>query len=123
MVSQENWELMLPSVLFALQISKHSSSKMSPYRVFYQRDSVLPFQFMDRLKNSGLDHASDCLNLPESDDPVCNLVQKLEQIRRNVFIQTSQNIKKAQKHQAKCYNTRHSGTPFKIGEKVLKKNM
>ena len=78
MVSQEDWELMLPSVLFALQISKHSSSGMSLYRVSYQRDPVLPFQFMDRLNNGGLDSASVCLNLPESDDPVCDLVEKLE---------------------------------------------
>ena len=123
MVSQEDWELMLPSVLFALQISKHSSTSMSPYRVLYQRDPVLPFQFMDQLKNGGLDSASDCLNLHESDDPVCDLVEKLEQIPRNIFIQASQNINKAQKHQAKCYNARHSGTPFKVGEKVLKRNM
>ena len=96
---------------------------MSPYRVLYQRDPILPFQFMDWLKNSGLDSVSDCLNLPKSNDPVCDLVEKLEQIDRNVFIQTSQNTKKAQKHQAKCYNATHSGTPFKVGEKVLKRNM
>ena len=92
---------------------------MSPYRVLYQRDPVLPFQFMDWLNNSGV----DCLNLPESNDPVTDLVERLEQIHRNVFIQASQNIKKAQKHQAKCYNVRHTGTPYKVGEKVLKKNM
>ena len=123
MVSQEDWELMLPSVLFALQISKHSSSSMSPYRVLYQRDPILPFQFIDQLENGGLDSASDCLNLPESDDPVCDLEEKLEQICKNIFRQTSENIKKAQKHQAKCYNAKRSGTPFKIGEKVLKRNM
>ena len=59
----------------------------------------------------------------ESNDPVCDLVEKLEEIHKNIFTQTSQNIKKAQKHQAKCYNARHSGTPFKIGEKGLKRNM
>ena len=96
---------------------------MSPYRVLYQRDPVLPFQFMDRLKNCGLDSASDCLNLPESDEPVHDSVEKLEQIHKNVFSQTSENIKKAQKHQAQCYNARHLGTPFKVGEKVLKRNM
>ena len=96
---------------------------MSPYRVLYQRDPVLPFQFMDWLKNSGLDSASDCLDLPESDDPVCDLVEKLEQICKSIFSQTSENIKKAQKHQAICYNARCSGTPFKVGEKVLERNM
>ena len=121
MVSQEDWEPMLPSVLFALRISKHSSAGMSPYRVLYQRDPVLPFQFMDQLNNSGVDSVSDCLNLPKTKDPVTDLVERLEQICKNVFIQASQNIKKAQKHQAKCYNARHAGTPFKVGEKKFLK--
>ena len=93
-------------------------------RVLYQRDPVLPFQFVDQLRTGGLDSVSDCLNLPKSDDPVCDLVEKLEQIHKKVFSQTSQNIKKAQKHQAKYYNARHcGGTPFKVGERVLKRNM
>ena len=97
---------------------------MSPYRVLYQRNPVLPFQFIDQLNNGGVDSVSDCLNLPENDDPVTDLLERLEQICKNVFIQASQNIKKAQKHQAKCYNVRHAGTPCKVGEKkVLKKNM
>ena len=87
MVSQEDWEPMLPSFLFALRVSKHSSTGMAPYRVLYQRDPILPFQYMDRVNNGGLDSAN------------------------------------AQKHQAKNYNARHKGTHFKVGEKVLKKNM
>ena len=93
---------------------------MSPYQVLYQRDPVLLFQHMDQLENGVLDSTSDCLNTPESDDPVSYLVQKLEEIRKNVCTQTSQNIKKSQKQQAKCYNARHSDTPFKVGEKILK---
>ena len=71
---------------------------MSPYRVLYQRNPVLPIQFMDWLRNGGLNSASDCLNLPESDDPLCYLVEKLEEIHKTIFTQVSQNIKKAQKH-------------------------
>ena len=54
---------------------------------------------------------------------MCYLVEKLKKIRNNCFVQASDNILKAQKHQAKNYNARHKGTPFKVGEKVLKKNM
>ena len=122
MVSQEDWEPMLPSVLFALRVSKHSFTGMAPYRVLYQRDPILPFQYMDRVNNGGLDSANDCLN-NDSDDPVCYLVEKLKKIRNNCFVQASDNILKAQKHQAKNYNARHKGTPFKVGEKVLKRNM
>ena len=117
---------MLPSVLFALRVSRHSSTGLSLYGVLYQSDPILPFQYMDRFNNGGLDSANDCLNIPnngDSDDPVCDLVDKPEKIRKNTFVQASDNIKKAQKHQAKNYNARHKGTPFKVGEKVLKKNM
>ena len=86
MMLQEDWEPMLPSMLFALHISKHSSSGMSPYRVLYQRHPVLPFQFVDRLRNGGLDSVSNCLNLPKSDDPVCDLVEKLEQIHKRYSV-------------------------------------
>ena len=87
MVSQEDWEPMLPSVFFALRVSKHSSTGMAPYRVLYQRDPILPFQYMDRVNNGGLDSANDCLNndYNDSDDPVCYLVEKLEKIRNNCF--------------------------------------
>ena len=80
---------------------------------------------MDRINNGGLYSANDCLNndCKDSYDPVCYLVKKLEKIRNNCFVQASDNILKAQKHQAKNCNARHKGTPFKVGEKVLKKNM
>ena len=80
---------------------------------------------MDRVNSGGLDSANDCLNNDDyhSDDPVCDLVDKLKKIRKNSFVQASDNIKKAQKHQAKNYNARHKGIPFKVGEMVLKKNM
>ena len=81
MVSQEDWEPMLSSVLFVLRVSRHSLTGLSPYRVLYQRDPILPFQYMDRVNNGGLDNVNDCLNIPnngDSDDPVCDLVDKLE---------------------------------------------
>ena len=58
---------------------------------------------MDRVNNGGLDSANDCLNndYNDSDDPVCDLVEKLKKIRNNCFVQASDNILKAQKHQAK----------------------
>ena len=76
---------------------------MALYRVLYQRDPILPFQYMDRVNNGGLDSANDCLNndYNDSDDPVCDLVEKLEKIRNNCFVQASDNILKARKHQAK----------------------
>ena len=44
-------------------------------------------------------------------------------MQHKTVVQVSQNIKKAQKQQAKSYNARHGGIPFKVGDKVLKRNM
>ena len=125
---QEDWEPLLLSVLFVLQIARHSSTGLSPYRVLYQRDPVLPFQFMDRVNNGGLNSATECFNLPSSDDSVDNnyisdIINHLEGMQHKIFIQASQNIKKAQKQQAKSCNARPGGIPFKVGDKVLKRNM
>ena len=130
MMHQEDWEPMLPSVLFVIRISKHCSTGLSPYRMLYQRDPVLPFQFMDRMSNGGLNSANECLNMSNDNDLddskdnniICDIVDQLEHMQNNVFSQASQGIKKAQKHQAKCYNARHGGY-FKVGDKVLKRNM
>ena len=96
--------------------------------ILYQRDPVLPFQFMDMVNHRGLNSASECFNIPSSDDSedndyICDMVNRLEEMRNNIFIQASQNIKKAQKQQVKSYNARHGGIPFKVGDKVLKRNM
>ena len=56
---------------------------------------------MNRVNNGGLDSANDCLNIQNNgggDDPVCDLVDKLEKIQKNTFVQASNNIKKTQKH-------------------------
>ena len=86
---------------------------------------------MDRMSHDGLNSATECFNISssndsddsEDNDPICDIVDQLEQMQNNVFAQASQNIKKAQKHQAKYYNARLAGTPFKVGDKVLKRNM
>ena len=96
-VSQEDWGPMLSSVLFALRVSRHSLTGLFPYRVLYQRDPILPFQYIDRVNNGDLDSANDCLNIPnngDNDDPLCDLVDKLEKIQKNTFVQASNNIKK-----------------------------
>ena len=83
---------------------------------------------MDRVNHRGLNSASECFNLPSSDGSednnyISDMVNHLEEMQHNIFIQASQNIKNAQKQQAKSNNARHGGIPFKIGDKVLKRHM
>ena len=78
---------------------------------------------MDRVNNGGLNSATECFNLPSSNDSeendyISDIVHHLEGMRHKIFVQASQNIK-----QAKHYNARQGGIPFKVGDKVLKRNM
>ena len=83
---------------------------------------------MDRVNHGGLNSATECFNLPSSNDSedndyISDIVDHLERMQHKIFVQASQNIKQAQKQQAKSYNARHGGIPFKVGDKVLKRNM
>ena len=51
-------------------------------------------------------------------------VHKLEEQHKEIFEKAEKKIKKAQKHQAKCYNRRHNiGKAFEIGSLMLKHNL
>ena len=118
----------MDSVLFSICISKHSSTGVSPYRMVYNKDAILPFEYADRSNNLTHDHElnKSCDDIQSSEfsddlDPISKLLQKLEKQRKNSFQGVAKNILWAQKHQAKWYNIRNgAGEPFEIGTKVLK---
>ena len=130
--SQEDWYDILDSVLFAIHISKHSSTGVSPYRMVYNKDPILPFEYADRSDNlthdhDGLHKACDNIWSSESSDdvdPISKLLERLEKQRKNTFQGAAKTILWAQKHQAKWYNIRNgAGEPYKVGTKVLKRCM
>ena len=54
MLGESDWCPMLPSVLFALRTSVHSSTGFTPFCLLYNFDPVLPFEYDDKLKNGML---------------------------------------------------------------------
>ena len=130
--SQEDWYNISDSVLFAIHISKHSSTGVSPYRMVYNKDPILPFEYADRSDNlthehNGLHKSCDNIQSSESSDdvdPISKLLERLEKQRENTFQGEAKNILSAQKHQAKWYNIRNgAGEPFEVGTKVFKRCM
>ena len=124
MEENTDWLGMLPSVLFACRTTKNMSTGITPFRMVFNTDPVLPFEFKDKVDNdlcSDSDISSD-LDVGDTDDLFAR-VQSLESQRSQMFGKAKTNINKAQKHYAKNYNRRHQGEPFPIGCKVLKKNM
>ena len=51
MFAESDWCTMLPSVLFAIQTSVHSSTRFTPFHMLYNFDHVLPFEYADKLNN------------------------------------------------------------------------
>ena len=130
---------MLDSVLFAIRTTHHSSTGLSPYRVVFNKDPLLPFELADkkRAHSNGYDSNRDELdacssssgnkrvNDENTDSYVCETksstgiqelmerVQKLENQRKEVFENAHLNIKKTQAQQTRSYNNRNcSGEPF-----------
>ena len=126
--------IMFLTVLFTCCIATHSSTGVSPYCMVYNKDPILPFEYKDKLdlySDEYLDY-----EIPLTAPNVCtdakgtNINQEfsqtlkaMEEQKQEIFSHAKTKIKKAQKHQAKCYNARNAGVPFEIGTKVLKKNL
>ena len=119
MLGESDWCPMLPSVLFALRTSVHSSTGFTPFCLLYNFDPVLPFEYDDKLKNGLLsDDESESEHDDKSDqcecsgttdcDPLLSQIQYMEDQCKDIFEKTSHSIKKAQKHQAKGYNNRQT---------------
>ena len=99
------------------------------------KDLILPFQYAEKINNAIHDTDNDDIDYlgdNESDtqpDSTCAdmllvTVHKLEEQCKEIFEKAEKKIKKAQKHQAKCYNRRHNiGKAFEIGSLVLKHNL
>ena len=64
MINQEDWVDLLPSVLFAIRTSRHSSTGFSLFRMLYQKDPIMPFEHADRQKHDN-EYDSDATQIYE----------------------------------------------------------
>ena len=124
MIEQFDWALMLPSVLFAIRTSKHSSTGYSSYHMLYNKDPIMPFQHADWLKHAVIsddelsdEYDSDATEVYEAEastkilnstDPLLSTIQNLENQCKQILDKTHKSIKKVQIHQAKGYNNRQA---------------
>lgn len=114
------WPYVIEGVLFAHRVSKHSSTKFSPFFLMYNRHPVLPIDIKYSL--NGTDETS------ENDQPfnmeVFNaILSSTLSLREEAHQEASKNIAKAQEKQQKHYNRRHTvPTSLKIKDKVWLKN-
>ena len=108
------WHKKLHSILFAYRTRKHASTKISPYMIMYGRECVMPWELEGDL--GPLEDEED------QDLPVEEVIGRMYNIREQVLDVAAANIKKAQKIQARSYNTKHCRNAFEVGDKVWRKN-
>ena len=147
MQTQEDWPVLLNSILFSMHCNTHSSTGYSPICMLFHKDPILPFELANRKGNTTSGHWSgnDSENDSKFNDPgeepddnkndstkgvsmnefdeVFQMVERIEKEQKEIFATAGKQIIKAQKHQAKGYNRRHGiDTSFEVSMKVLKKN-
>ena len=106
-----NWDLLIPGVLFAYHTSVHASTKCTPFEVMYGRKAKLPVDTPSPTSSE--------------DDTAANqdLLDTLNSIRSNIHTKTATNISNAKTHQKECYDRRHnSNTALDVGTQVYIKN-
>ena len=109
MERQEDWAVMIDSVLLGMRSGTHSSTGYSPMRMLYNKDPELPFEIADKVKHtihsdSEGDWDQTVLNSDRATDNLINISTR--KLKRNMmpFLKVQKNIVKAQIHQAKGYN-------------------
>ena len=89
-----HWPFIIEGVPFAHRVSKHNSTKYSPFMLLYNREPVLPIDIKYKLSSAENMDSDD----PFDKDMFDGVLVSSNVIREGVHRQASDNIKKAQKN-------------------------
>ena len=92
-----NWLEILNSVLFAIRLCKHSSTKTSAFKILYGQEPKLPIEMDYEIKKGN--PVAPSVQAMEEEWEEINVEDKIEamlSIRQKVLVEVAGNIKKAQ---------------------------
>ena len=112
MLEENDWYKVLDSVLFACHVATHCSTGVSPYRMVYNKDPILPFEYKDKL-NYHSDTYLEGKNDTNSNPEFSHTLKEMEKQKDEIFSQAKGKIKK-------CRTTRQSVTMLEMLEFHLK---
>ena len=111
--NKDDWDLYLPSTLFAYRTKRHSTTRHEPFYLVYGREATLPVDFAVTTAQAQLadtDPQQDLLNR------ICHLTGQFE----NVKIEAQDNVAKSQQRQKDRHDKQLSEVQrYKIGDLVL----
>ena len=103
----KTWDLYLPYVLFAYRTSPHDSTQMTPFKLMYGREAILP---------------TPELLLPPKERNETFLGTYVEEVTdkmSSIWKLAQQHISKAQAHQKASHDKKAKEPKFHIGDRVL----
>jgi hypothetical protein len=100
---RHDWDLYLPSIVYAYNTSIHSTTQLMPYEVAFGRRPKSPF-----------DPTSPTINLP----PLHSFYPYLKRTRRLLTTQARNNILRHQSQWQQRYNTNRSNPSYRVGASV-----
>ena len=106
--NQKDWDVWIPSVLFAYLTAVHDSTGYSPYKLLFGREPKQPIDFQFPLPSSKPSATSP-------DHYFSALKRTLDSIRE----QSNQNLRTAQLSQKEFHDRRVTAEQFSIGDMVL----
>ncbi|KAK3931459.1 Gypsy retrotransposon integrase-like protein 1, partial [Frankliniella fusca] len=135
----DQWPSVLDGVLFSSRVEKQRSTGYSPYFLLFGQEPILPVD-VDTQENSDnedelevdvpdvtLDAYLQTIDNWETLDTVGleSMTEKFLNLKKNTLLKARENIKDAQNTQRKEYDRRNnaSGPRFKVGQRVLRKNL
>ena len=121
--NQDDWVSALPTIAWVHRSSIHSSTNYEPLRLLIGRKPKLPAECeelpddIELIPDLDEDQVEEILNEVEQTN-----LQVLLKMKDDIFNDTADNIKKAQKRQKKNYDIRHSGnkTKLEVGDMAVK---
>jgi hypothetical protein len=116
-----HWPFIIEGVLFAHRVSKHSSTKYSPFKLLYNREPVLPIDIKHKLSSTESLDPDEPFDKDIFDAVLASSIVIIEEVHR----QAEENIKRAQNKQQRDYNNRNlssSSNDIRIGSEVLLRN-
>lgn len=106
---QDDWDELLPSILFSYRTSRHDSTKRTPFLLMYGREARLPID-LTRVNDTS----------PGEDIDFTTKVETIFELQKKAHDEARSNIEK----QKKQYDAKHNSRTFvRVGDKVLVKFM
>ena len=105
--NHETWDLHLNQALTAIRFSVSESSKFSPFYLLYNRDVVLPIDYILKPRRKYVRKDYHQIALQE---------------QHKAFVMVRTNLRKAKKRQAKYADRGTKAVKFQVGDSVFYKN-